>query len=83
MRWRALLPSTAATARWTLRAARIRAPSPGAAFDTYKLVLGCNAPMVSKDENDLPIVTMLDEHNVAAFNKVYSMMSDKGQCGIP
>ena len=23
----------------------------GAAFDTYKLVLGCNAPMVSKDEN--------------------------------
>ena len=49
----------------------------GAAFDTYKMVLGCNAPMISKDENDMPVITMLDEHNVAAFNKVYDMMSDK------
>ena len=49
----------------------------GAAFDTYKMVLGCNAPMISKDENDMPVITMLDEHNVAAFNKVYDMMYDK------
>lgn len=25
----------------------------------------------------MPVITMLDEHNVAAFNKVYDMMSDK------
>lgn len=49
----------------------------GAAFDTYKMVLGCNAPMISKNENDMPVITMLDEHNVAAFNKVFAMMSDK------
>ena len=49
----------------------------GAAFDTYKMVLGCNAPKISKNENDMPVITMLDEHNVAAFNKVFAMMSDK------
>lgn len=49
----------------------------GAAFDTYKFILGCDAPMVEKDENDVPVISVLNTKNVDAFMKAYDMMTDK------
>lgn len=47
------------------------------AFDTYSLVLGSDCPQVSKDGDDIPVLMMAEEKNIAVFLKVYEFMSDK------
>ena len=49
----------------------------GACYDSYKLILGCGATMVNKDENDLPVIAVTDQYNIDAFNKVFDLMTDK------
>ena len=49
----------------------------GVLFDTYKLVMGADAPQVIKNEQDLPELRMDAEYNLAAFNKVKEIMKDK------
>ena len=51
----------------------------GAAFDCYRLILGGNAPMVSKDENDLPVISVTNAYNVDVFLDVYEIMTDKSR----
>lgn len=48
----------------------------GVAFDSYNLILGCDCPQVEKDEQDLPVLSMLNARNVNAFMKVFEIMSD-------
>ena len=48
----------------------------GAAFDCYKFILGCNATMVTKDENDIPVISVMEEKNVEAFEKAFSLITD-------
>lgn len=48
----------------------------GVAFDTYNLIMGCDAPQVKKDQNDVPMLAMLDGHNTDAFMKVYEFVND-------
>ena len=48
----------------------------GAAFDCYKFILGCNATMVTKDENDIPVISVSEEKNVEAFQKAFSLITD-------
>ena len=48
----------------------------GAAFDCYKFILGCNATMVTKDENDIPVISVTEEKNVEAFEKAFSLITD-------
>ena len=52
----------------------------GAAFDTYKFILGCDAPMVEKNEDDVPVISVLNTKNVDAFMKTYEMMTDRSAC---
>ena len=42
-----------------------------AAFDTYTLVVGADCPMVTKDENDIPVLSVMKDRNFDAFTKVY------------
>lgn len=51
----------------------------GAAFDCYRLILGGNAPMVSKNENDLPVISVTNAYNVDVFLDVYEIMTDKSR----
>ncbi len=48
----------------------------GVAFDTYMLVMGCDAPQVKKDADDIPVFAMTDEMNVNAFQKVFDIVTD-------
>lgn len=49
----------------------------GVAFDTYNLIMGCDAPQVVKNEQGLPELAMMNQRNVSAFEKVYDIMHDK------
>jgi len=49
----------------------------GCAFDTFKLVLGCACPQVSKDSNDIPVLAMGNQRNVDAYDKAYSIIGDE------
>ena len=49
----------------------------GVMFDTYKLVMGADAPQVVKNDLDLPELKMDSEHNLNAFDKVRTIMKDK------
>ncbi len=46
-------------------------------FELWSLVLGCNCPQVEKDENDYPVMAMLNERNVNAWMKAFEMITDK------
>ena len=46
-------------------------------FDTYKLVMGADAPQVIKNEQDLPELRMDAEYNISAFDKVKEIIKDK------
>ena len=48
-----------------------------AAFDTFSLILGADCPQVIKDENDIPVLNMLAEHNTNVFYRVHEFMTDK------
>lgn len=45
-------------------------------FDTYKLVMGADAPQVVKNDLDLPELKMDAEHNLEAFELVKEIMKD-------
>lgn len=49
----------------------------GVAFDTYTLIMGCDAPQIKMNEKGLPELAMLDGKNVSAFEKVHSIMNDR------
>lgn len=49
----------------------------GVLFDTYKLVMGADAPQVVKNDLDLPELKMDSEHNLNAFELVKTIMKDK------
>lgn len=49
----------------------------GAAFDTYNLIMGCDAPQVVMNEEGLPQLAMMNQRNVTAFDKVHAIMHDK------
>lgn len=49
----------------------------GVAFDTYTLIMGCDAPQIKLNEKGLPELAMLDGKNVSAFEKIHSIMNDK------
>ena len=51
----------------------------GAAFDCYKFILGGNAAMVTKDADDLPVISVTDQHNIDVFQKVYEFMTDRSR----
>lgn len=42
-----------------------------AAFDTYTLVVGADCPMVTKDEDDIPVLAVMNDRNFDAFSQVY------------
>lgn len=45
-------------------------------FDTYKLVLGADAPQVVKNDLDLPELKMDSEYNLKVFEEVKAIMKD-------
>lgn len=49
----------------------------GVLFDTYKLVMGADAPQVIKNDRDMPELAMDKEYNIRAFDKVYEILTDK------
>ena len=49
----------------------------GAAFDTYNLIMGCDAPQAEKNEEGFPQLAMMNQRNAAAFDKVIEIMHDK------
>lgn len=49
----------------------------GAAFDTYNLIMGCDAPQVELNAEGLPQLAMMNQRNVTAFEKVHAIMHDK------
>ena len=53
----------------------------GAAFDTYKLIMGMDCPQIEKDSNGTPVIAIGNERNVNAFNKAYNFMSDRS-CNV-
>ncbi|MBR4053562.1 MAG: extracellular solute-binding protein [Clostridia bacterium] len=46
-------------------------------FDTYKLVMGADAPQVVKNDKGLPELAIDREYNLKAFEMVHEIMSDK------
>lgn len=48
-----------------------------AAFESYTLILGSDCPIVSKDEDDIPRLAMMDARNFDAFSKVIEICTDK------
>lgn len=48
----------------------------GVTFDTYSLVMGCDAPQVERDETGMPYLAMLNQRNINAFDKAYQIMHD-------
>lgn len=49
----------------------------GVLFDTYKLVMGADAPQVVKNEKGLPELAIDREYNLKAFEAVHEIMSDR------
>ena len=47
------------------------------AFELWSLVLGCDCPQVEKDQNDYPVMAMMNEKNVNAWLKAFEMFTDK------
>ncbi|MBO7215938.1 MAG: extracellular solute-binding protein [Clostridia bacterium] len=48
-----------------------------ASFESYTLILGSDCPLVSKDEDDIPRLAMMDARNVEAFEKVWEICTDR------
>ncbi len=48
-----------------------------ASFESYTLILGSDCPLVSKDDEDIPRLAMMDSRNVEAFEKVWEICTDK------
>ena len=48
-----------------------------AAFESYTLILGSDCPIVSKDEDDIPRLAIMDDRNFDAFTKVLEICTDK------
>ena len=46
-------------------------------FDTYKLVMGADAPQVVKNDKGLPELAIDREYNLKAFESVHEIMTDK------
>ncbi len=46
-------------------------------FDTYKLVMGADAPQVIKNDKDLPELAIDKEYHIRAFEAVHEIMTDK------
>ncbi|MBQ3934539.1 MAG: hypothetical protein II715_01870 [Clostridia bacterium] len=46
-------------------------------FELWSLVLGCDCPQVEKDQNDYPVLAMMNERNVNAWLKAFEMITDK------
>ena len=42
-----------------------------AAFDVYTLIAGCNCPIVTKNEQDIPALAIENERNTAAFSDIF------------
>ena len=53
----------------------------GAAFDTYKLIMGMDCPQIEKDANGTPVIAIGNERNINAFNMAYSFMTDRS-CNV-
>ena len=47
------------------------------AFDTYKYISGCGCPMVEKNDDDYPVLSITNEKNTNAFLKVFDMIDDR------
>ena len=48
-----------------------------ASFESYTLILGSDCPLVSKDDEDIPRLAMMDARNVEAFEKVWEICTDR------
>ncbi len=48
-----------------------------ASFESYTLILGSDCPLVSKDEDDIPRLAMMDTRNFDAFAKVWEICTDR------
>ncbi len=48
-----------------------------ASFESYTLILGSDCPLVSKDDDDIPRLAMMDTRNVEAFDKVWDLCTDR------
>ena len=48
-----------------------------ASFESYTLILGSDCPLVSKDDDDIPRLAMMDSRNVEAFEKVWEICTDR------
>ena len=46
-------------------------------FDLCTLIVGCNCPQVEKDQDDYPVMAMMNEKNVNAWLKAFNMVTDK------
>ncbi len=52
------------------------------AYDGLGFMWGAQQPMVTKDENDLPIIRIGDEQNINAWNDIIEMLLDKTCVGV-
>lgn len=48
-----------------------------ASFESYTLILGSDCPLVSKDQDDIPRLAMMDTRNFEAFEKVWEICTDR------
>lgn len=49
----------------------------GHAFMLHTIISGCNAPITSRDANGKPVLAMLDDRNVRAFDKCFDIIKDE------
>lgn len=52
------------------------------AYDGVSFMWGCDQAMITKDEDDLPILRIDDERNINAWQKVSSIMYDEAVVGV-
>lgn len=50
------------------------------AYDGLAFMWGAEQAMITKDEDDLPIMRILDERNVSAWQTISEMLYDKSWC---
>ena len=47
------------------------------AFELWSLICGCDCPQVEKDQEDYPVMAMMNEKNVNAWLKAFNMFMDR------
>ncbi|MFA7098877.1 MAG: hypothetical protein WC143_02215 [Eubacteriales bacterium] len=51
-------------------------------YDGLMFMLGCGQSMVHKDNDDLPVIRIMENANVNAWNKVFNIMTDGDHVGV-